>query len=189
MNTTTPVPGDTKTPQLSHFVLYAERSIELGRHSHAEGNLGVRTVVAQDQSGAQLTLAEHARAHTLYAPSVALAIYADVRDVFTSALQRALDVGVGAEHPFPEMMPLLPLAHAEGNGREIIVGRHQQVSLTPGSYGSVTLLYESELWVAAGAYVFASLQMDERSRLLGDPGEVRLEVPAPITQRAQRRRA
>ncbi len=180
MNTAAPAPGKDQTPQLSHFVLYAERSIELGHHSQAEGNLGVRTVV-QDRPGSQLSLAEHARAHTLYAPSVALAIYAEVRDVFTSALHRALDVGVGAEHPFPEMMPLLPLARAEGDGREIIVGRHQQVSLTPGSYGSVTLLYESELWLAAGTYVFASLQMDERSRLLGDPGEVRLGIAGCMT--------
>ena len=180
MNTAAPAPGNDQTPQLSHFVLYAERSIELGHHSHAEGNLGVRTVV-QDRPGSQLSLAEHARAHTLYAPSVALAIYADVRDVFTSALHRALDVGVGAEHPFPEMMPLLPLARAEGGGREIIVGRHQQLSLTPGTYGAVTLLYESELWLAAGVYVFASLQMDERSRLLGDPGEVRLGIVGRMT--------
>ena len=176
MNRAQPAAGDEKAPQLSHFVLYAERSIELGRHSHAEGNLGVRTKAVQDEPGAQLALADHARARALYAPSVSLAIYAEAADVYTSVLHRELDVGVSAEHPFPETMPLSPLARAEGNGREIVVGRHQQLSLTPGSYGAVTLLYESELWLAAGAYVFASLQMDERSRLLGDPGEVRLGI-------------
>jgi hypothetical protein len=176
MNTAEPVSGHDKTPQISHFVLYAERSIELGRHSHADGNLGVRTTVVSNSSASQLALAEHARARDLYAPSISLAIYAEVGDVFTSALHRVLDIGIGAEHSFPPTMPLLPLARAEGDGRDITVGRHKQLTLTPGSYGAVTLLYESELWLAAGTYVFASLLMDEQSKLLGTPGEVRLGI-------------
>jgi pro-kumamolisin-like protein/subtilase family protein len=176
MNTAEPVSGHDKTPPISHFVLYAERSIELGRHSHADGNLGVRTTVASSSSASQLTLAEHARARDLYAPSISLAIYAEVGDVFTSALHRVLDIGIGAEHSFPPTMPLLPLARAEGDGCDITVGRYKQLTLTPGSYGTVILLYESELWLASGTYVFASLLMDEQSKLLGTPGEVRLGI-------------
>lgn len=176
MNTSESAPEHDESPLISYFVLYAERSIELGRHSHADGNLGVRTIVVLDQPVSQLTLAEHAQARALYAPSVSLAIYAEAGDIFTSTLRRVLDVGIGSEHPFPQTMPLLPLARAEGAGQDIIVGRHQQLSLIPGIYGAVTLLYESELWLAAGTYVFSSLLMDERSKLLGTPGEVRLGI-------------
>jgi hypothetical protein len=176
VNAIEPAPGHDETPHIDDFVLYAERSIELGRHSHADGNLGVRTMVVQDQLVSQLALAEHARACTLYAPSVLLAIYAEAGNVFTSALHRVLDVGIGAERRFPPTMPLLPLARAEGDGGDIIVSRFRQLSLSPGNYGSVTLLFESQLWLAAGTYVFASLAMHERSKVLGSPGEVRLGI-------------
>ncbi len=156
-------------------------AISLGRHSHADGNLGVRTVAVRDQLVSQLALAEHARACALYAPSVSLALYAEAGDVFTSTLQRVLDVGIGHEHPFPPAMPPPPLARAEGDGRDIIVARFTQLTLTPGTYGAVTLLYESELWLAAGTYVFANLAMHERSKLLGTPGVVRLGIAGRVT--------
>ena len=164
------------TPKISQFVLYAERSIALGSHSCADGDVGVRSAFVWNAPPAQMTLAEHARARSVYAPSVALSIYAEAQGIFTSSLQRVLDVGVGAEQPFPAAMPLLPLALAQGQGRDVLVGRFGQLSLGPGTYGAVTLLYESELWLAAGTYVFASLLMDEGSKLIGLPGEVQLGI-------------
>jgi hypothetical protein len=180
MNATDAARGD-EALQISHFLLYAERSIALGRHSHANGNLGVRSMVARDQLAHQLELGEHARAGALYAPSVSLAIYAETRDVFTSALQRNLDVRVGDEHPFPPVMPLPPLARAQGEGREILVPRFEQHTLAPGVYGAVILLFESELWLAPGDYVFASLSIHEKAKLLGAPGRVRLGVAGRMT--------
>jgi hypothetical protein len=171
-------PQRDENPTITEFVLYAERSIKLGRYSAAHGNVGVRSPIARvrDQAASQLTLEKHAKCHNAFAPSVALAIYAEVHDVWTDALKRVQDVGIGAEHKFPARMPALPLALAMGRGKDITIERRARFSLGPGTYGEVTLLYESELWLAAGKYVFTDLKMDERSQLLADPGGVDLRI-------------
>lgn len=167
------------SPEIGRFVLYAERSIKLGNYSHAhEGDVGVRTALAQTPaSGAsQLSVGKHARCRNLFAPSISLEIYSEVRDVWTDSLTRVQDIGISAEHTFPTGMPPLPLALAMGKGRDITVARENQLSLGPGTYGAVTLLYKSELWLAAGSYTFASVKMDDHSKLLADPGGVDVRI-------------
>jgi len=65
---------------------------------------------------------------------------------------------------------------AAGRGKDITIARFEHVSLGPGTYGSLTMLYKSELWLAAGAYVFSSVHMDEHSKLVALPGGVTLGV-------------
>lgn len=170
-------------PTINQFVLYAERSIRLGNYSHAlEGDVGVRSAIAsaatqkEDDAAAQLIVGRHGKCRDLFAPSTWLEIYSEVRDVYTNSLARAEDIGIGAKHEFPDCMPALPLAMALGRGADLTVERHKQKSLVPGTYGAITLLYDSELWLASGQYTFASLRMDEGAKLLGDPGGVQLGI-------------
>jgi hypothetical protein len=165
------------TPNIDRFVLYAERSIKIGEHSHVhEGDIGVRTPVAPQPGAYQLLVARHAECRNLFAPSVSLEMYSESRDVWTNSLNRVQDIGIGAENPFPTSMPPLPLALASGKGRDILVPRKKRASLGPGTYGALTLLYDSELWLAAGQYVFSNVMMDEKSSLLGDPGAVDVRI-------------
>lgn len=166
-------------PQISQFLLYAERSIKLGHDCHAlEGDVGIRTPLERsDHAGtAQLIVGRHTRCRNLYSPSTSLEMYSEVHDVWTDSLQRVLDIGIGAQHKFPELMPELPLAIASGRGRDITLNRFEQTSLGPGTYGQLTMLFESELWLAAGTYVFSSIKMDEHARLFALPGGVAVGI-------------
>lgn len=175
---TVPTTSD-QTLKIDCFVLYAERSIRLGHYSEAHGgDVGVRSAIAskRDASQAQLTVGKHAKCRNVFAPSTALEIYSEVHDVWTDALTRVQDIGIDAQHAFPTNLPPLPLAIAMGHGQDITLARRSRFSLGPGTYGTVTLLYESELWLAAGKYVFANLKMDENAKLLADPGGVDLRI-------------
>ena len=166
-------------PKIDRFVLYAERSIELGDDCHAfEGDLGVRTPLERSDSAgtAQLTVGKHTRCRNLFSPSTSLDIYSEVHDVWTDSLERVQDIGIGAQHKFPEHMPELPLAITSGRGRDITLNRYEQTSMGPGTYGELTMLYESELWLAAGTYVFSSIKMDEHARLFALPGGVSVGI-------------
>ncbi len=187
-------------PKIDQFLLYAERSIKLGHDCHAlEGDLGIRTPLetssaagtapasagtaqaiagtAQPIAGRpQLIVGRHSRCRNLFSPSTALEMYSEVRDVWTGSLERVQDIGIGAEHAFPENMPELPLAIASGRGTDTTLNRYEQTSLGPGTYGNLTMLYESELWLAAGAYVFSSISMDEHARLFALPGGVSVGI-------------
>jgi hypothetical protein len=77
-------------------------------------------------------------------------------------------------------MPPLPLAAASGTGAAVTVEHHDHLSLTPGTYGEVRLHPHSELILAAGKYVFASLKMDEHSKVRGDRGGVDVQIAGGI---------
>jgi hypothetical protein len=170
-------------PKIDCFVLYAERSIKLGAYSRAlDGDVGIRSAIAptadreQTPVTSQLLVEKHGRCRDVFSPSTELEIYSEVRDVFTNSLKRVQDIGIGAQHAFPGNMPQLPLALAMGKGKDITVARRNRLSLGPGTYGAITLLFESELWLAAGRYVFSSLKMDEHAKLLADPGVVEVGI-------------
>lgn len=177
-------PRESDAPGIESFVLYAERSISLGRYSEARGGaVGVRSLVPPSQvhyrsreGASQLSIGKHAKCRDVFAPSISLAIYSEVCDAWTDALTRNEDIGIVAQHDFPAAMPPLPLASALGEGKDMTVARRNRVSLVPGTYGALTLLYESELWLAPGRYTFASVRMDERSSLLGGPGRVEVQI-------------
>ena len=166
---------------IDRFVLYAERSIQIGQYTHVHGgDIGVRTAVPPESRNYQLLVERHAECCNLFAPSISLEMYSESRDVWTNSLSRAQDIGIGAENPFPASMPPSPLAVASGTGKDILIPRKRKSSLVPGTYGALTLLYDSELWLAAGEYVFLGVRMNERSRLLGDPGGVNVHVVGGI---------
>jgi hypothetical protein len=166
-------------PKINRFLFYAERSIKLGRECHAsDGDVGVRTPLEKsDRSNStQLSVGRHTHCRDLFSPSTSLEIYSEVHDVWTDSLQRVRDIGIGAQRPFPEHMPELPLAIASGRGRDITLDRFEQTSLGPGTYGELTMLFKSELWLAAGSYVFSGIKMDEHARLFALPGGVSIGV-------------
>jgi hypothetical protein len=170
-------------PKIDQFLLYAERSIKLGYDCRAlEGDVGIRTSVeGSDQSGpAQLVVGRGTRCRNLFSPSTSVEKYSEVHDVWTDSLQRVQDIGIGAQHTFPEGMPELPLAIVSGSGREITLHRYEQTSLGPGTYGALTMLYESELWLAAGTYVFSSIKMDKHARLFALPGGVNVGLTGSL---------
>ena len=161
------------TPQISDFVLYAERSIKMGHRSHTEGGeVGVRTAIAQTRLGAaQLRLEEHAKCGTAFSPSTSLESDAEIGKVWTSSLKRVKDTEVGPEGSFPAAsMPPLPLASASGSGMDIHVEEHKTRSITPGTYGAVVIEVHGTLRLAAGWYTFTSVQMWGDSKILGDRG-------------------
>src|ERR1017187_3451239 len=164
-------PKRDEKPEISQFVLYAERSIKLGERSHAErGDVGVRTPLVL-REGVQLSVGKHDRCRNLFAPSILIERDAEVHNVATNSLKKEPDVEMGAESTFPADMPPLPLAAASGSGADVRVERHHRRSLTPGTYGEVRLGPHGELRLAAGKYTFASVKMDEHSKLLPGRGE------------------
>src|SRR5579863_3821923 len=155
-------------PQIDQFVLYAERSIKLGHDCHAsEGDIGIRTPLERKEGtgAAQLTIGRHTRCRNLFSPSTRLEEYSEARDVWTNTLERVEDIGIGAQHKFPQDMPELPLTSASGRSADITLKRYEQTSIGPGTYGVLSMLYESELWLAAGSYVFSAIKMDEHARI------------------------
>src|SRR5271157_5200722 len=159
-------------PKISDFVLYAERSIKLGERSHADdGDVGVRSAMAAKKGASQLSVGEHAKCRNVFAPSTTLKNDAEVRQVWTDALKRDPDSEMKSEGKFPAAdMPPLPLAAASGTGADVEVEHHKGVSLTPGTYGAVRLGHHSTLKLSTGRYTFASVSMEEESKMLGERG-------------------
>jgi hypothetical protein len=158
-------------PKMSDFVLYAERSVKIGDRSHTEGGeVGIRTALAHArQEAAQLQLEEHAQCGTVFSPSVSLENDAEVGRVWTNSLKRVKDTEIGPRGDFPAaLMPPLPLALASGGGQHINVEEKKTRSLTPGTYGALTIEEHGTLRLAAGRYTFASVKMGEDSKLLGE---------------------
>jgi Pro-kumamolisin, activation domain len=169
--------SDSK-PQISQFVLYAERSIKIGEHSRAEdGDIGVRSKVAPKEGGSQLTVGKHDRCRNLFSPSTAIENDADVHDVWTDSLIRDPDSKMGAENKFPALdMPPLPLALGSGGGSDVNIAHDKHQSLKPGTYGAIRLDHNSALSLTAGKYIFASLKMEEDSKLVGDKKGVDVRI-------------
>ncbi|MFZ1087077.1 MAG: S53 family peptidase [Terracidiphilus sp.] len=160
------------TPKIGDFVLYAQRSIKIGKRSHTEGGeVGIRSSIAKTprEGAAQLRLEEHAKCGTAYSPSTSMEEDAETGKIWTDSLKRPKDSEIGPEGAFPAtLMPPLPLAFASGSGQDIRVEEHNRRDLTPGVYGNVLLEEHSTLRLASGSYTFASVKMKDGSRLLGD---------------------
>jgi len=141
-------------PQISQFVLYAERSIKLGDHSHAEdGDVGVRSATAPKEGRVAIeSWVNTGGGRNLFAPSTTIENDAEVRDVWTNALKRDPDSEMGTENKFPAPdMPPLPLAFASGSGSDVTVAHNKRHSLTPGTYGAITLAHNSTLTLVSGS--------------------------------------
>src|ERR1035441_5388519 len=162
---------DSAAPKIGDFVLYAERSIRIGNHSHTEhGDVGVRTTMSPSAQGrAQLRLEDHAKCGTAFSPSTSLETDSETGAVWTNSLQRPKDSEIGKQGSFPAtLMPPLPLARASGKGEDIRVKEHDSQLLTPGTYGDVVIEEHGTLRLSAGSYTFASVRMEEEAALLGE---------------------
>jgi hypothetical protein len=163
------------SPEISDFVLYAERSIRMGHRSHTEGgDVGIRSAVAQERRDvSQLHMEEHAKCGTAFSPSISLEDDAEIGKAWTNSLKRVKDTEVGTEGSFPaDRMPPLPLASASGGGKDIEVEEHKTRELTPGSYGAIVMEEHSTLRLSEGTYTFASVKMGGDSKILGERGGV-----------------
>jgi len=158
------------SPVISQFVLYAERSVKLGEHSHADdGDVGVRSATAPKGGVAQLIVGRHTKCRNAFAPSTTIENDAEVRDLWTNTLNRDPDSEIKRQGKFPAAaMPPLPLASASGTGASVTVEHEEVVSLSPGVYGAIKLGHHSTLKLAPGTYTFASLRMEEGSEMLGE---------------------
>jgi hypothetical protein len=169
-------------PQIIQFVLYAERSIKLGEHSRAEGgDVGVRSAAGPRRAASQLIVGKHDKCRNLFSPSTAIENDAEVHNVWTDSLTRDPDSEMGPQNNFPALdMPPLPLALGSGSGNDVTVAHDKHQSLTPGTYGAIKLAHNSTLTLAHGKYLFASLKMDEDSKLLGVKGGVDVRVGGEV---------
>jgi len=157
-------------PTISEFLFYAERSIKLGERNHMEdGDIGVRSVFLSKPASAQLLLNKHTKCRNLFAPSTTIDHDSEARDILTDTLKRETDTEIKGQAKFPAAsMPPVPLAFASGTGPNVDVEPEKEVLLTPGTYGAVKLGHESTLKLAAGKYTFASLRMEEKSKLFAE---------------------
>jgi Pro-kumamolisin, activation domain len=165
-------------PVISGFVLYAERSLRVGRDDVVRGgDLGVHAV-AQRGAAAQAEIAEHASIepdHTVFSPSVALG-----RDVRIGAIEAnsIIDDGlaIGPLTPFPAAaMPPLPLAAPVGPaGADLTVNKGDVSALQPGDYGAVTVSGTAAL--NPGSYSFTRVTVGHGARLLAIAGAVDISI-------------
>jgi hypothetical protein len=169
-------------PVITQFGLYAERSIRIKEHGRVEpGDIGVRSAATAKQGASQLQVGRHAKGGNLYAASTTLGNDAEVKNVWTNSLKRDPNSEMGAENAFPAAdMPPLPLISASGNGPDVKVGHDEHQSLAPGIYGAITLAHNSELSLTAGKYIFASLRMEEDSKLFAEKGTVDVRIIAGL---------
>jgi hypothetical protein len=167
----------TPTPVISGFVLYAERTIRVGRHDAASGgDIGVHAVAKGD--GPQVTIADSAAIEpdrVVYAPSLALG-----RDVRIGAMEAnsIIDDGVaiGPLTPFPAaVMPPLPLAPPIGaSGSDVTVSHGEVTALQPGSYGALSVSGTAAL--NPGRYSFTKVTVGHGAKLLAIAGDVYVSV-------------
>jgi hypothetical protein len=164
-------------PTIAQFVLYAERTVVLGDRSRASrGDIGVRTS-AGPSVGTQLALGAHDETADLFAPSTTVGRRAKVGDVQTASLQNEGADSLGAVSAFPAAtMPPLPLALASSGGSDVQVPPHQVRSLSPGTYGALTLANSSTVLLATGKYSFSTVTLGEHSELVGNPGGVDVTI-------------
>ncbi len=161
------------SPQVSDFVLYAERSITLGLDSVVSGgDVGVRTPTVAS-FGAQLVVGDFvsvAPTLNLLAPSTLLEFYAHVGGVQTGTLQQDSGSTLFSQGTFPAAaMPPLPLALPAlvGSSNET-VGATVVTTLPPGSYGSLSVA--GTVVLTAGVYSFSSVTLGAGARLDASAG-------------------
>jgi Pro-kumamolisin, activation domain len=168
----------TANPVISGFVLYAEKSMSVGRHDVVSGgDLGVHAVAKAD-SGPQAEIADCVSIepdHVVYSPSLVLG-----RDVRIGAMEAnsIIDDGIaiGPLTLFPAAaMPPLPLAPPIGaSGPDLTVNPGDVTALHPGSYG--TLAVSGTAALNPGRYSFTKVTVGHGAKLLAIAGDVFISV-------------
>lgn len=130
-------------PGVSDFVIYATRSVRLGRDTRlAGGSVGV-ALTAPAGFGPQLAVGDDASFEHdvgLFAPTIQLGRAVDVASVFTNALVQGAHDHVGTIATLPIDLPHPSLAAiATPGATAIAVSRFHAQTLAPGSYGDVSV--------------------------------------------------
>lgn len=171
------------SPEIGDFVLYAERSISLGRNDViTAGDIGVRTVTVPG-FGTQLRVGDYSnveRIRNLLAPSASLGYYAHVGGVQTDALQKNRGSTLLARGSFPAaVMPSLPVVLSTlGGGPDVDVGVSQVVTLAPGDYGALHVA--GTVVLTQGVYSFDSVTLEDNAHLSAGGGGVFVHVESTL---------
>jgi hypothetical protein len=158
-------------PQLSDFVLYAQRTIALTADERIDGNVGVHAA-ALNIAGSQLSVGGGTQiTHLLVAPSVNLASGVTFGGVLANQLVQA---GSSAPaQPFPAAgmppLPFLRVPPAAGT-QPVNVPAGGALTLGPGNYGALTAGLGSVLRLQPGNYIFSQVTLAPSVRVLADVG-------------------
>ena len=164
--------------EISTFVLYAERSLHLGRNVCVRGgDIGVRSP-AHPNAGVQLTVGSGSRLDRekqVFSPCVSIGDDVGIGQILTNYF-RDNDVVLTPLMPFPVLtMPALPVAPAPSSGGGNVTVPHGHTTvLLPGSYGDLTVCGRLEL--VPGDYSFtcvkavdcAHIRVTRNLQVLGD---------------------
>ena len=167
---------------VSEFVLYAERSLDVGECGKVRrGDLGVRSL-GEASRGVQLKIGRNSFVdpeHIVIAPSVTIGRNVKLGMVRADQFN---DDGVGLIplEPFSAAaMPPLPLATGvSSGGTDILVGPHQALALLPGTYGALKI--DGVLLLNPGRYVIASVSMGDFARMVAITGNVQMSVTGTL---------
>lgn len=174
------------SPTIGNFVLYAERSINVGSHDQVTGgDVGI-AAVAVSSFGDQLTLSDHVQvdpAHNVLSPSVTLGPKCQVGDVQADVLHNngAQSLGNVAPYPGAAAMPSMPLAGSPATSTfNITVASHSTTTLSPGSYGALAIADHAQVTLTAGAYSFSSISISDHVQVATDPAGVTLLISGQL---------
>ena len=166
-------PAVLSSPKIGEFVLYAERSIFIGRHDVlCGGDVGVRSVATGLPF--QLTVESDVfsdLSHNLLAPSVAL------REDTRVGTVQANTLNAQATLPgFPSLaMPALPLGAPPVVGKvDVTVPRHIEYGLVPGTYNNLDV--EGAVLLTQGDYIFSQVKLGGAAKLIAMTPGVRVLV-------------
>ncbi len=177
--------GLPATPTINTFVIYAQRSVVIGNNSNVwGGNVGVRST-APTPSGAQLTVDGYAvveNSQSLFAPTASLGINSSVGDLQINSLVQNDNGHYRALTPFPAaaMPPLLLEQPATANTTAVTVAGGAIRTLSPGSYGALTVDSHGKVVLLPGVYSFSSVTMADYGHLVAQPGGVDVRIAGTL---------
>ncbi len=183
-------PPTDAPPNISTFVLYAERSVRLGEHNRvgeeededdSQGDIGVRSAAAS--GGTQVMIGRNSHLpedRSVFSPSVSLDDDAVAGNLETDSLQNN-GGHFSSQQSFPaSTMPSLPLAPAPAaGGPAVTVPPFQTVTLQPGSYGD--LVVGGRVRLNPGSYSFSSVTLSNFARLEAEDGGVQIAIAGAFT--------
>ncbi len=170
-----------ENPTISEFVLYAARSVTLGKGDHVQGgNIGV-AALAVPGFGPQLVVGDYSFVDPrddLLAPSVQLGKDAFVGDVETSYLTNN-GGKLLLQAALPAAMPAVPIAHASTPGTSgVTVDRWQFQRLAPGAYATLTV--NGTLVLEPGVFSFSAVTIGDGGRVLALPGGADVRIAGTL---------
>ena len=165
------------SPTIGDFALYAERSVTLGAQDQINGgDIGIAAATVST-FGSQLLVGNQvqvSKTNNLLSPSVTLGQQSRVGDVQTTTLinDGAQSLGTVAAYPASLMPPLPVVGTAGSSTSHVTISAQAHASLSPGTYGSLTIGNQAQVALAAGSYSFSSVSIGNQVHITGNPGGV-----------------